>query len=100
MSRPKGKPQGRRHGGKPAGPKAFDVWAPAPPLPEAKPVVRVDDPVVITALLRSLGDPPLSARGLPVEEYLCRAVESAARMAKGLALSAGLLVELDAADEG
>lgn len=93
MSRPKQKPQHRRHGGKPSGPKPYDVWAPAPPLPEARPVRRVDDPVVITALLRSLGDPPLSARGLPVEEYLCRAVESAARMAKGLALSAGLLIE-------
>lgn len=96
MSRPRQKPQGRRHG-KPAGPKAFDVWQTPPPLPEARPVVRIDDPVVITALLRSLGDPPLSARGLPVEEYLCRAVESAARMAKGLALSGGLLV--DATDD-
>jgi hypothetical protein len=97
VSRPRQKPQGRRHG-KPAGPKAFDVWAPPPPLPEARPVPRIDDPVVVTALLRSLGDPPLSARGLPVEEYLCRAVESAARMAKGLALSVNLLAEPDDED--
>ena len=87
MSRPRNKQQGRRP--RPAGPTAFDVWLEPQPLPELKPVTSTADP---TALLRSLGDPPLSARGLPVEEYLYRVAISASRLAAAVAGSAGLLV--------
>ena len=88
MSRPRGK-QIRR--GRPAGPKAYDVWQAPPALPDLKPVSPTTDP---TALLRSLGDPPLSARGLPVEEYMYRVVVSASFLAtEALLRPAGLLVD-------
>ena len=53
----------------------------------------VDDP---TALLRSLGDPPLPGNGVAAEHYLASVIERAATLAIGLAATADLLADPDA----
>ncbi len=78
--------QGRRR--RPHKPKALDIWRPVPQLPEPKPIVPAGDP---TALLRSLGDPPLQERGTVAEHYLAAVMERAAGLATALAAAAGLL---------
>ena len=75
----------RRRGNKP---KAVDIWHPVPRLPEATPVRPAADP---TAMLRSLGDPPLPGQGQVAEHYLAAVVERAAGLSTALAASAGLL---------
>ena len=72
--------------------KAVDIWRRVPPLPEPRPVVPGEDP---TALLRSLGDPPLPGNGLAASRYLAAVVERAAALASGLAATAHLLAEPD-----
>lgn len=90
MNQPRRKPQqGRRRGGGGGGkPKSLDIWRPVPHLPEPEPVRPASDP---TALLRSLGDPPLPGQGAVAEHYLAAVVERAAGLATALAASAGLL---------
>ena len=85
-------PQGRRRGNKP---KAVDIWHPVPRLPEPEPIRPAADP---TALLRSLGDPPLPGQGQVAEHYMAAVVERAAGLATALAASAGLL-QLGRTDE-
>ena len=70
-----------------------DLWRPVPQLPEPAPITPVSDP---TALLRSLGDPPLQGQGAVAEHYLGHVVERAANLAAALAASAGLLGSPDA----
>jgi hypothetical protein len=67
-----------------------DVWraVPAPPPPE--PIAPTPDP---TALLSSLGPPPLQGRATIAEHYLAAVVERAAALANALAASADLLAE-------
>lgn len=83
---------GRRRGG---GPKPGDIWRPVPRLPEPSPITPAKDP---TALLRSLGDPPLPGQGQVAEHYLAAVIERAAVVATALAASAGVLASGD--DEG
>jgi hypothetical protein len=59
---------------------------------EPAPVATPSDP---TALLRSLGDPPLPGQGAAAERYLAAVVERAAALAAALAASAGLLAGPD-----
>jgi hypothetical protein len=73
--------------------KPEDMWRPVPELPEPEPITPIDDP---TALLRSLGDPPLSGNALVAGHYLATVVERAAVLATALAASADLLVETEA----
>jgi hypothetical protein len=85
--------QGRRkQGGSNRGrrPKAkgIDIWRPVPILPDPEPIRPSNDP---TAVLRSLGDPPLPGQGAVAEHYLAAVVERAAGLATALAASAGLL---------
>jgi hypothetical protein len=68
--------------------KQVDLWRPVPQLPDPEPIVPVDDP---TAVLRSLGDPPLERQGAVAEHYLAAVLERAAGLATALALSADLL---------
>jgi hypothetical protein len=82
----------KRAGASGGGPKAFDVWETPPELPAVRPVTPATDP---TSLLRSLGDPPLAARGLPVDEYLFRAVIKASQLATGVAAAASLYAPSD-----
>jgi hypothetical protein len=69
-----------------------DLWRPVPELAEPDPIVLVADP---TALLRSLGDPPLQGQGAVAEHYLAAVVERAAGIAAALAASADLLADPD-----
>ncbi len=70
--------------------KGFDVWRAAPPLPDPAPIVPVHDP---TALLRSLGDPPLQGQTAVAQHYLGAVVERAAGLATALAAAANLLAD-------
>ena len=81
-------PQGKRRRSKKA--KGFDLWRTPPALPEPTPVVPLDDP---TALLRSLGNPPLQGQSAVAQHYLAAVVERAAGLATALAAAAGLLAE-------
>ena len=73
-------------------PPRIDIWRPVPRLPEPEKIVPTPDP---TAVLRSLGDPPLPGQGQVAEHYLAAVVERAAVVATALAASAGLLAERD-----
>jgi hypothetical protein len=72
--------------------KAPDLWrsVPAPPAPE--PIHALHDP---TALLRSLGDPPLQGQSVVAQHYLKAVIERAAGLATALAATAGLLATGD-----
>jgi hypothetical protein len=86
-------PQGKRPkvgGARPE--QAVDLWRPVPELSLPDPIVPVADP---TALLRSLGDPPLQGQGAVAEHYLAAVVERAAGLAAALAASADLLADED-----
>jgi hypothetical protein len=75
--------------------KGFDVWRPGQgTMPEPQPIVPLRDP---TALLRSLGDPPLQGQSQVAQHYLGAVVERAAGLATALAAAADLLA--DAGDE-
>ena len=86
--------QGAQHG-QATKAKRPDLWRPVPQLADPEPIVPAPDP---TALLRSLGDPPLQGQGAVAEHYLAAVVERAAGLATALAVAAGLLAD-DAADE-
>jgi hypothetical protein len=76
-------------------PKGIDIWRPVPVLPDPEPIRPAADP---TAVLRSLGDPPLPGQGAVAEHYLAAVVERAAVLATALAASAGLLATGDPED--
>jgi len=63
-----------------------------PALPDAEPIEPAEDP---TALLRSLGEPPLPGHGTVAQHYLTAVVERSAALATALAASAGLLTDPD-----
>ena len=71
------------------GTKADDLWRDAGPLPDVEPVHGSDDP---TALIRSLGEPPL-VRGGEVAFHFATVVERTAVLAA--ALSANILATAD-----
>jgi hypothetical protein len=82
------RPRRRRRSGR--GPRPADLWQGVPQLPEPAPITPATDP---TALLRSLGDPPLPGRGVVTQNYLAAVVERAAGLATALAATGGLLAE-------
>jgi hypothetical protein len=57
-------------------------------LTEPAPIAPASD---ATALLRSLGDPPLPGQGAVATHYLAAVIERAAGLATALAATAGLL---------
>ncbi len=84
-----GRSQGRRRRGKK--PKAVDLWRPVTPLEPPEPIQRASD---ATAVIRSLGSPPLKGQGVKAEQNLAVAVDKAAELAaEVLALTAGLRPE-------
>ncbi len=88
MSTPRRRrPQGRRPGRTQVS-QPVELWGRVPPLPEPQAVVSVDDP---TAVLRSLGDPPLPGNSVAAAHYLASVIERAATLAMGLAATADLL---------
>ena len=72
--------------------KRPDLWRPVPQLADPAPILPAADP---TALVRSLGDPPLQGQGAVAEHYLAAVVERAAGLATALAVAAGLLATPD-----
>ena len=99
MNQPQQQGQGRRKQGGNRGRrpkhKGVDIWRPVPILPDPEPIRPSNDP---TAVLRSLGDPPLPGQGAVAEHYLAAVVERAAVLATALAASAGLLATGDPDD--
>lgn len=89
---------GRRRGAKKARAKQkpVDLWRPVPPLPEVEPITPVSDP---TALVRSLGDAPLSVPGAPAEITIATVVDRGAGLAMALAAAGGLLADPDDAGD-
>ena len=88
MSQPRKRSSQRKRGGATA--KPVDIWRPVPPLPDVVPIVPVADP---TALLRSIGVPPLRGRSDVAGAYLLAVAERAAGLATALAAAADLLAE-------
>lgn len=86
MSSRRRKPQSR--GRQQLAPGRMDLWRPVPELPGAEPIVPSTEP---TALLRSLGDPPLQGQGAVAEHYLAAVIERASGLATALAATADLL---------
>ena len=68
-----------------------DIWREAGPLPDVEPVDSSNDP---TALLRSLGDPPVADAEDVLIQY-ATVIERSASIAAALALSAGVLASDD-----
>ena len=65
-----------------------DLWRSVPAVPAPAPIVPASRP---SALVRSLGDPPLQGQGAVAEHYLAAVVERAAGLAAALAAAGGLL---------
>jgi hypothetical protein len=87
----------RRRGGAAKAKRPTDLWRPVPQLSSPAPIVPVPDP---TALIRSLGDPPLQGQGAVAEHYLAAAIEKASQLATETVrwLAPDLLVDPDAED--
>jgi hypothetical protein len=66
---------------------AVDIWRTAGPLPALEPIIVSHD---VTALIRSLGEPPMN-RGIEAGYFFGTVVERTAAIAAALALSADLL---------
>lgn len=84
--------QSRRPRPADGGPAARDPWARVPAPPEAEPIVPASDP---SALIRSLGVPPLPGQTAVAEHYLAAVIARAATVASALAASADLLAAPD-----
>ena len=97
MTAPRKKPtQRRRRSGAKAKATSGDVWRAVPRVPVPEPIVPATRP---SAMLRSLGDPPLHGQGQVAEHYLAAVVERAAGLASALAAAGGLLKTPHADDE-
>ena len=96
MNAPQSQPQparrNNRRGRRPKQAKPLELWRPVPQLPEPEPIRPADDP---TAVLRSLGDPPLPGQGAVAGHYMAAVVERAAGLATALAAANGLLADPD-----
>jgi hypothetical protein len=91
-------PPRRKGGRRQRGPKPqpVEIWRAVPEPPPPSPIRPATDP---TALVRSLGTPPLTGQGAVAEHYLAAVVERAAGLATALAAAAGLLAEDEDEDE-
>jgi hypothetical protein len=84
-------PANRRRGRTAKGrPESNDLWRAVPQLPDPEPIAPVPDP---TALVRSLGEPPLPGQGALAGHVLSAVVERAAGLATALAATADLLAD-------
>ena len=94
--RPRSQSSRRRRSSQPRRQKPRGLWSPvpAPDAPEA--ITPAADP---SALIDSLGPPPLKGHSSVAEHYLAAVVERAATVAAALAASAGLLSDADDSDE-
>lgn len=78
--------QAKRPAQRPAKPTPADMWRIPPKSSPPTPITPASDP---TALLRSLGRPPLDQNG--ADRYLGAVAERAAGLATALAVAAGIL---------
>ena len=85
-------PKNARRNGRPRSQRT-DLWRVVPPPPDAQAIAPVVDP---TALVRSLGPPPLPGQTAYAEHYLAAVVERAAAMAGAVAAAAGVSAEPEA----
>jgi hypothetical protein len=91
MNPPRRRNNRSRSGGRSRQRAAVDLWRVPEPPGEIRPIAVPDEP---SALVRSLGDPPV-ANGTTVGRYLVAVTERAAATAAALALSADLLAGSD-----
>jgi hypothetical protein len=89
MKRPQQKRGNQRRKPQPRPPASVDIWRTPGPLPELEPVVVSHE---VSALIRSLGEPPLHG-SVPAADYFEKVVERSAAIAAALALSADLLAD-------
>ena len=87
MNAPRSQPSRRRRSSH-RRPKPRSLWTPVPEPDAPQQVVPVTDP---SALIDSLGSPPLKGHSSVAEHYLAAVVERAAGLATGLVDVAGLL---------
>ncbi|MCU1455375.1 MAG: hypothetical protein JWN46_3521, partial [Acidimicrobiales bacterium] len=71
-------------------PDPVEFWAALPDPEPPAPITPMSE-VAVTALLRSLGSPPLTGQGGLAERELAKVTVRAAELAAGLAATAGLL---------
>jgi len=81
-------PARRRRSAKKGGTGGGDLWRAVPAVPAPAPIVPASRP---SALVRSLGDPPLQGQGAVAVHYLAAVVERASALATALAAAGGLL---------
>lgn len=91
MNRNPGQRTGTQRRRQPAKRTPTDIWRDPGPLPDVEPVVPSNDP---TALVRSLGEPPLANAEAVLLQY-ATVIERSASIAAALALSAGVLATDD-----
>ncbi len=84
--------QGQRRGRRSPSQKARGLWSPAPALPDPDPIRPATHP---TALIESLGPPPLLGHSTAAEHHIAAVVERAVDLATALATSAGVLAEVE-----
>ena len=72
------------------------LWSHAPKLPDADPITPATNP---TALIESLGPPPLVNQSIRAEHHFAAVVERAVAVATALAASAGVLAEEPAEED-
>ena len=79
---------GRKQQGKATGPDPNEFWRAMPELDPPEPIRPAAEP---TALLRSLGTPPLTGHAAVADHYLAAVIERASGLATALAAASGLL---------
>lgn len=86
----------RRRGGAGNKNKTNDLWRPVPKLSDPEPIIPAADP---TAVIRSLGDPPLQGQNKASAHYFAFVAERAAGLATALAATADLLEPVASDDD-
>jgi hypothetical protein len=66
----------------------IEFWKAVPDLGPIEPVVPARDP---SAVVRSLGSPPLTGQGATADRHLVLVIDKAAKLATALAAAEGLL---------
>jgi hypothetical protein len=88
MNQPQRNRPGLRRTSQTKRPTPTDIWRTANPLPDVEPITIPNE---VGALLRSLGDPPISDGSVIANHYFTAVIERAAAVAVALARLADLL---------
>jgi hypothetical protein len=87
------KQQGRKpQPGKGNGPDPNEFWRAMPELDAPEPIRPAAEP---SALLRSLGSPPLTGHATVADHYLAAVIDRASGLATALAAASGILATAD-----